>query len=92
MNNISIISYLFYMTNENHRCDARYKKVTDKLCKNDNYMSEALKDNSDLLNHYEAVKDALDEYDAIAVKDYFEMGFKSGLRLALEALDFSQCE
>ena len=80
----SILSEIFHFQCEDFRCGEKYKEVNKKLADNDEYISNALKDNPVLLEHYNAVTGALDEYDAIAVEDFYELGFKSGFTLAME--------
>ena len=83
----SILTEFFHIQSEELSCGEKYKNANTKLADNDEYVTKALKDNPVLLAHYNAVTDALDEYDAIAVKDFYDMGFKAGFALAMEIFD-----
>lgn len=86
MENDSLISQIFFMWTDNKKLSPIFDDVIDKLIDNDNFMRKALKDNPQWLKHYTDVTDALDEYDALAIKEHFIDGFKLGLKLAMEIL------
>ena len=86
----SILTDIFHFQMEEHHCGEQYKDVNNKLTEYDDFMTKALKDNKELLDHYNLMTNALDEYDSIAVKDFYELGFKSGFCLALDIFDINQ--
>ena len=87
MENKSSIDQIFFMQLSDKTCDSRYKEVNAKISEIEDYMQNALKDNKELLEHYNAMTAALDEYDAIAVQDFYIEGFKFGFKLAMDIFE-----
>ena len=89
MNNKSVLTEIFYLQEESLSCDDKYNHANKQLCDNDEILSTALKNDERLLKSYKAIMDAQDEYEAIAVKEFYALGFKSGFKLAMEIFNIN---
>ena len=89
MNKKSILTQIFYLQEEALCCDEKYNHANTQLCENDKIISAALKNDEMLLKNYKAVIDAQDEYEAIAVKEFYGLVFKSGFKLAMEIFNIN---
>lgn len=89
MNKNSVLTQIFYMQQESISCDEKYDHANTQLSDNDDILNAALKNDEKLLECYKAAMDAQDEYEAIAVKDFYTLGFKSGFKLAMEIFNIN---
>lgn len=82
MDKQSLLTEIYYIYLENKKCDSRYEEVMTKLCDNHDYLLKVLKNKE--LEHYIAVTDAHNEYNAIEIEDTYIDGIKIGFKLAME--------
>ena len=87
MNKNTPLAEIFFMQLDSKSCDSRYTEVNKKIGDEDEYMTNALKDNQEILKHYTAMTDALDEYNAIETEEFYMEGFKFGFKLAMEIFE-----
>ena len=83
----SLLSEVFHIECKSLCPDEKYCNVNKQLADKDDILTDALKDNPDLLAHCKNFRNAQEEYDAISVKKFYSVGLKRGFKLAMETFD-----
>ncbi|MDE5602276.1 MAG: hypothetical protein K2J16_07250 [Clostridia bacterium] len=85
----SILTQIFNHQQESINLNGKCDQINAKLENNEKILTDALKNDEKLLKSYKAAMDAQEEYEAIAVKDFYTLGFKSGFKLAMEIFNIN---